>query len=205
MAVPLHRNPRNQQPRKMINVTMRTMKKTTMRSLMAVCAAFCLSACSGEGILGNIYDEADAGDTFVEGFHHGLAESSWTLQLDATGYDEWIYIDLHSKTLQRIPVPRELTGEWDGRSGMTYHLVEGGSFTELSRMYTDAQAEPDSWDFAIHHFDVKTNGGKVSVAGTDNPVADEWTDNQVIVDTSGMMGYRIGYQNSFVNLYNPKQ
>lgn len=159
--------------------------------------ALLLSGC--EGILDTIYDEAPADDVFSEGFHRGATENQWTLQVVATSYDEWVYVDVHRQTLERHPIPRELTGSWDGRSGLTYQLVEGSQWTKLSDLMTDAQTEPEEWDFAIHHFDVKTNGGAVARVGSETYTEDEWTDNQVIVDMREMMGYRIGYQNSFVN------
>lgn len=168
-----------------------------MNKIILFCLVLILSSC--EGIFDNIYDEVPTDDVFSEGFHRGSTESRWTLQLDATSYDEWIYVDLHHQTLERHPIPRALTGEWDGWSGITYQQVEGSTFTKLSAMQTDTQTEPDEWDLSIHHFDVKTNGGAVALAGTDAFIADEWTDNQVIVDMREMMGYRIGYQNSSVN------
>ncbi|MCF0220640.1 MAG: HmuY family protein [Muribaculaceae bacterium] len=152
-----------------------------------------------EGILGGIYDLAESDNTFGEGFHQGASPNRCTLQIDATSYDEWIYIDLHTKKIQRMPIPKTLNEEWDGISGLTYQLVEGTSYTQLTSINTDCQPQPDDWDFAIHHFDVKTNNGAAANTVDSIFYADEWTNNQVIVDMREMMGMKIGYQRSLVN------
>lgn len=161
--------------------------------------SFAILCSSCEGMFDGIYDEAPADNEFSEGFHGTAAQNQWQLQIDATGYDEWIYINLHNRSTERMPIPTTLSGEWDGQSGLTYQQVEGECYTKLKEVATDPQPEPESWDLAIHHFDVKTNGGKVAIAGTDNFVADIWTDHHVITDLREMMGFRIGYQNSHVN------
>lgn len=172
-----------------------------------------LMATSCDGILDGIYDDAPADDTFAEGFHEGGLPNHRVLMLNATSYDEWIYIDLHGMGIERRRIPDELTsGDWDGKSGITYQLVHGSTFDELSVTKTDAQADARKWDFAIHHFDVKTNGGSAAVAPTKNLfdisasdassltfTPDKWSDNQVIVDLKEMMGFKIGYQNSMFN------
>ncbi len=168
-----------------------------------------LSSCSG--ILDGIYDDAQPDSTFEEGFH-GTESTSFTLRLDATSYDNWIYINLADRSIERMPIPSTLTGRWDGRSALVYQIVEGDRYTELDYIPTDTQAEPAHWDFAIHHFDVKTNGAEVAetpwsdlgnvdksaIASLDFK-ADEWNDHQVITDLREMMGFKIGYQNSKVN------
>lgn len=168
-----------------------------------------LSSCSG--ILDGIYDDAQPDSTFEEGFH-GTESTSFTLRLDATSYDNWIYINLTDRSIERMPIPSTLTGRWDGRSALVYQLVEGDRYTELDYIPTDTQAEPAHWDFAIHHFDVKTNGAEVAetqwseLSNVDKSAiasldfkADEWNDHQVITDLREMMGFKIGYQNSKVN------
>lgn len=170
---------------------------------------FFLSSCSG--ILDGIYDDAPQDSAFEEGFHGG-EHATFTLQLDATSYDNWIYISLADRTIERMPIPSTLTGRWDGRSALVYQLVEGDRYTELDYIPTDTQAEPAHWDFAIHHFDVKTNGAEAAetpwtdLSGVDKSAiasldfkADEWSDHQVITDLREMMGFKIGYQHSKVN------
>lgn len=177
--------------------------------LAALAYALCLSSCTG--IFDDIYDDVPADSAFEEGFHPSEA-NTFTLQIDATSYDQWIYINLADRALERIDIPKMLTGAWDGRSALVYQLVEGDRYTELDYIPTDTQAEPDRWDFAIHHFDVKTNGGEAAetpwteISQTANAkesnldfVPDEWSDRHVITDLREMMGFKIGYQNSKVN------
>lgn len=77
----------------------------------------------------------------------------------------------------------------------------------------DNQA-PTNWDFAIHRYDAKTNGGKVAESSATDLgstpdiksipqeafVADEWTTNKIIVDMSQMMDGIILYAK---DNYNP--
>lgn len=171
-----------------------------------------LSSCNG--IMDGIYDDAPLDTDFSEGFNLVDVSGRMTLYLNATKYDEWHYLDLSNRTVVTFPIPTELTGEWDGKSGWTYNLVEGSHFTQLSIIPTDAQEEPEIWDLAIHHFDVRTNGG--SVIETDYVSIDQlpansgqydtakWTTDifsttHVITDLSDMLAFHIGYQNIKVN------
>lgn len=163
-----------------------------------------------EGLFDGIYDDPPADDTFVEGFAPGVVPHEIVLRLNATSYEEWIYIDLHNLTITRRDIP--MTPEEAGKGGITYQLVEGDRYTRLSETPVAAQDDPADWDLAIHHFDVRTNGGEVAVA-PDNDIAnasaaeastlnyapDEYSDNQVIVDLKEMMGFKIGFQNIAVN------
>lgn len=168
-----------------------------------------LSGC--HGILDGIYDDAPSDSSFKEGFQKAeTGANRHVLMLDATSYDEWIYVDLHDMAIERISTPTSLTSEkWDGKSGITYNLVHGDQYTELSITPTDPMPEPAKWDFAVHHFDVKTNGGSAAVAPSQNLslasksqastldfVADKWSTHQAIIDLKEMMGFKIGYQNS---------
>lgn len=72
---------------------------------------------------------------------------------------------------------------------------------------------PVNWDFAVHRYDAKTNGGAVmESAATDfnsipnintipeeNFVADEWTTNKITVDMSHMMDGIILYAKDYYN------
>ena len=78
-----------------------------------------LSSCSG--ILDGIYDDAQPDSTFEEGFH-GTESTSFTLRLDATSYDNWIYINLADRSIERMPIPSTITGRWDGRSAWYTNL-----------------------------------------------------------------------------------
>lgn len=171
-----------------------------------------LTAC--EGVFDEIYDLPVSDTSFEEGFHDSTRQSQKVLTLDATNYSEWIFVDLHSKAIERMPIPvaETETGEWDGRSGLTYQLVDGSRFTKLDSVATAPQPEPEEWDLAFHHFDVRTNGGlaaELPDVSLDNAcsadfnslawTADVWSDHDVIVDLKEMMGFKIGYQNSYVN------
>jgi hypothetical protein len=73
--------------------------------------------------------------------------------------------------------------------------------------------EPARWDFAVHRYDAKTNGGAVwesgaadfnSLPGLDQLAtaefaADEWTTDRISVDVSQMMDGIIVYTDSYYN------
>lgn len=192
---------------------MRTLILRIVKSFFA--AVLLLLPLSCDGILGQIYDEPVPDQTFAEGFRPSeTSPHRFTLMLQATEYGEWIYVDLHQRRLERKPIPAVLTGEWDGRSGWTYNEVKGDRFTPYKWIKTDAQTDAEQWDFAVHHFDVKTNGGEVletSYASIDQLPAesrvfsnehftrDVWSTTHAIVDLKEMMGFRVGYQNSMIN------
>ena len=76
---------------------------------------------------------------------------------------------------------------------------------------SDSAIEPDTWDMAVHRYDVKTNGGTVAETNCKNItslkdiqelqdgsfVADEWS--EVAVDMSDMINGNIIYSDSYVN------
>ena len=74
------------------------------------------------------------------------------------------------------------------------------------------QEAPQSWDIAVHRYDVKTNGGKVlethytnitdavkSEYSGETMTADQWTTQQIIIDMSTMMDGYLGYVESYYN------
>lgn len=75
------------------------------------------------------------------------------------------------------------------------------------------EAEPDSWDLAIHRYDAKTNGGSVAETGSGTfqtlldsgsatvgeYVSDIWTTEKIITDMSTMMEGYLGYAESYYN------
>ena len=172
-----------------------------------------LAGCNG--MFDGIYDEPTSDEALQMGFNPTTQEGRYTLILDARNYDEWIYLDLHRLAIERHPIPATLTGEWDGRSVWARYNVQGSRYTLLEERQVDTQAEPEQWDLALHHFDVRTNGGSVLQTGYTSVDAlpqsaanfaseefrpDEWTRHQCIVDFSGMFDYNIWYQASPVNL-----
>ena len=191
--------------------------KSIAWSLFMTLALGALTSC--EGIFDGIYDEPPMDLSFNEGFRPssgaGAAPNRFVLMLQATEYDEWIYVNLHDRTLERHPVPTALTGAWDGRSGWTYNEVKGTQFTPYKTVKTDAQIDAKVWDLAVHHFDVKTNGGEVfetpyhslqelpaSSKAFDHETftKDVWSTTHAIVDLKEMMGFRVGYQNTLINV-----
>ena len=184
------------------------------RNTLALClASLVLAGCNG--IFDGIYDEPVRDEALQLGFNPAAEEGRYTLVMDARNYDEWIYMDLHRLTLEKRDIPTTLTGEWDGKSVWARYNVQGSRYTLLEERQVDTQPEPEEWDLAIHHFDVRTNGGQVLQTGytsvDDLPESsasfasedfrpDEWTSHQCIVDFSGMFDYNIWYQASPVNL-----
>ena len=190
--------------------------------LLLFTAGLLLSTASCEGLFEGIYDEPSqpaANDSIEEGFlpYPGdmALENRYILKLKATEYDEWIYVDLHQRKLERQPIPTKLTGEWDGRSGLTYNEVKGTLFTPYKMVKTDAQQDAAHWDFAVHHFDVKTHNGAAletpyrsmeELLNSDLDLTKEtftqdiWSTTHAIVDLKEMMGFRVGYQNTMVNV-----
>ena len=73
---------------------------------------------------------------------------------------------------------------------------------------------PQQWDIAIHHYDVRTNGGSAALtdAASFAPVIngsgykigeyhpDTWTDDKIAIDLSDMFNGNIVYQESWCNL-----
>lgn len=182
----------------------------------ALCLASMLMA-GCDGIFDGIYDRPAQDADLHPGFNDSGRPGRFTILLDARDYDRWLYLNLHARTLEARPVPRELTAAWDGRSTWERYHVVGTRYELLEERTVDAQEEPQEWDLAIHHFDVRTNGGKAAVTDYDTvedvPGTGErngaheawdfepdcWTRHQCIVDLSGMFDRNIWYQASMVN------
>lgn len=149
----------------------------------ALLTAVSLPSCNG--IFEGIYDQPVVTADF--GFTKvEQATSSGTIYLDATSYTRWNYIDFETFTLD------------------TTAIAEDGSETG---------DVAEGWDFAVHRYDVKTNGAAALETGMTglelfmssgampegDYVGDEWTTEQIIVDMSGMMDGNIGYSESWYN------
>ncbi len=92
-----------------------------------------------------------------------------------------------------------------------WHYIDFKSHTVTDTYYADDC--PQAWDFAIHRYDTKTNGGKVAetdcteLEKTPAPtlipesdfVTDIWTENKITVDMSGMMQGNILYAPDYYN------
>ncbi len=141
---------------------------------MMLCASF--SAC--DGIFEGIYDEA------VDNTEGSVSEGY--IYADASSYTQWIYINLHTLTMD------------------TVQIADDGTFTD-----------PEEWDLALHRWDVRTNGGAgletqyTSMAALQASgqmpegdfVEDVWTTEQVVIDVTDMLSGILGYCESY---YNPE-
>lgn len=125
-----------------------------------------------EGIFDDVYDTVP-----------DIEPAEGQIVVDASDWGNWYYIDLAE--LQRLtdegdqeallkaqtehdayPIPMELTGEHDGKSGQYLYWFdvfgEGIGNNEYRDFTpTDIQEEPDEWTFAVHRNNVRTNGGAV--------------------------------------------
>lgn len=92
-----------------------------------------------------------------------------------------------------------------------WHYVDLKAKTVTTKQYDEPA--PENWDFAIHRYDTKTNGGKVcetvyedlsllpalSQLPKDNWVSDTWTTNKITIDMSQMMQGTILYAEDYYN------
>lgn len=181
--------------------------------VLALLLTVLCTSCNGlfEGIYDEIPEEADDEQVIrVEG------DIMHVVDMKVTDYGAWFYLDLHNRQFtDTIRIPTALTGKWDGKSGIGYKHGLNDWMTDISFVKTDVQNDAECWDLAIHHFDVKTNGGGVyetdytsldelpgsSEAFRDATFSgDEWTEHQVLYDLNGMLNYDVGYQQSYVNM-----
>lgn len=175
------------------------------------------SACNG--ILEDIYDTPPQETHLDPGFrNHDAATGRGEIYLNVVSYKEWAYLDLHQRTTTTMPIPESLTGKWDGRSGWKYYQVTlPSTFEYHETVPTDSMPDPPSWDIALHHYDVRTNGGAVLetpyssidqllkegnreqlLAQTFTP--DTWTEHFAYYDLTGIYNYYIGYTQTWCNL-----
>lgn len=177
-------------------------------------AATCLVSCDGmfDGIYDDAEDEtvnvADAEDVTVEvtdstgntitvtgttsdtGFGFIAYDSSTrrgTIYVNSTDYYTWTYFNAHNLTTDTLIIDLSLDDP----------LAD----------------EPEEWDFAVHRWDARTNGGAVLETEYENLddleasgeipsgdyVEDEWYE-YVSVDMSNMMSGVIGYMSCYCNL-----
>lgn len=120
---------------------------------------------------------------------NGIFEHIYDEPLSVSEYG-FVAVDTNSRT-GRIYIDATDYTEW--------HYVD----LHDKRMSTVAvgDAAPETWDFAVHRYDAKTDGGAVAELGTDDfgslPAvgtlpeeafaADEWTTDRITVDMSQMM------------------
>lgn len=106
-------------------------------------------------------------------------------QVKTVEYTEWAYIDLSARKVTTVQIGEEYESQI-----------------------------PEEWDFAIHRYDIKTNGSaafQTTYTSIDDFIAagklpeaekfveDEWTTNKIAIDMSGMMEGNIVYTDSYYN------
>ena len=136
-----------------------------MKHIFFVIFSIMLTSC--HGLFGSVFDSADdienpptIADTTSENTIKNII-------IDATNWNNWYYINLsgdNENANVAYPIPRTLSGEWDGKSEMVTNLydVYGQGLSvwqEQSRTKIDTQTEPQNWDIAIHRDNVRTNDG----------------------------------------------
>ncbi len=193
---------------------------------MAVLLLF--SACTG--LFDGIYDEPgnEKGSTIQEETGNVV---SGTLYIDATNWKEWFYIDLPaianpktrqqalSMTQKSYAIPTKQVEKTTGKTGIYTYWYDvfgkGISVNEYRDFYpTDEQTEPDSWSFAVHRNNARTNGGSVYETSLTEIsqlkmskeelnqltfTKDSWTENTVWTDQSQMLNCLIGNQGIAIN------
>lgn len=155
--------------------------------LAAVALSGLLSGCD---MMEGLYDdpaesEIDGDETEYHTVVDGVRSGQY--YIDATSYTQWIYINLHGE--QPNVCTAEISMEDYGETG-----------------------KPDEWDFALHRYDVKTNGAEVMMtpyrsieellsAGMPSGewVADEYSEEALIVDMSHMLELYLVYAPGYVN------
>lgn len=145
--------------------------------------ALVLSLSSCDGILDGIYDTPQNENLSDYGF----------IEVDKSNNSGVIYIDATSYT------------KW---TFINFHTLS------IDTIGVDADmVEPSKWDFAVHRYDTKTNGGSVLETGftglttlkntgkipEGTYVEDIWTDKKIVIDMSQMMEGILKYTSSYYN------
>lgn len=125
-----------------------------------------------------IYDDPEPAQTDWSGYS--------VRSLDASSYTAWVYVDLSER-----------------RATVVNFTVDESTH----RIVANDPEIPDEWDFALHRWDCKTNGGAAAetslssldgmtaaqIPSADAFVADEVSDDRIVYDMSGMMEGELGY------------
>lgn len=134
---------------------------------------------------------------------NGIFEGIYDMPTSATGNEYgFILIDEGART-GRIYIDATDYTEW--------HYVDLRGKQVTTTQVGDAA--PETWDFAVHRYDTKTNGGTVCESQTgsfealpapgtvaeDQWVADEWTTDRITIDLSQMMNGVIRHAEDYWN------
>ena len=151
-------------------------------AILGIAMSLLFPACNG--LFEGIYDEPSKEHRSEFGFvETDEANKSGIIYIDATSYTRWTYINFHTQTIDSLEI-------------------------------SEHSADPEAWDIAIHRYDTKTNGASVLETGftglsalnasgkmpEGTYIEDEWTEEQIITDMSGMMEGKLKYAHSFYNV-----
>ena len=186
--------------------------------LMLMMGMVVISFPSCTGVLGGLYDEVST--EMQPGFNNVRPDNTGTIYIDATSYTQWHYIDIESQTIsiEELPVPEYLP---DNKEQDSQNSVQNLNSDKPSGV-------PENWQFAIHRYDCKTNGGAAceteftdirtfiqsinkegiqkydfveDVKASDpQKLQDENELGKIVVDMSHMMDGWLGYASSDINL-----
>ena len=126
------------------------------------------------------------------------SQSQASLTVNTSAYDTWTYVNLKTGETQTL------------KDFNAWEYYSNGQVVETKEATGDASLIKIDWHIAIHRYDIKTNGGAalateetamnaVKNIPAEGYTADEQTENEVIVDMSGMMDGKIGYVKSPLN------
>lgn len=151
--------------------------------LLGMTTLLSFSACNG--ILSGIYDEPIEEVIKEFGFIEvNKATKSGTIYIDATKYEQWIYIDFHNYEIDSLEITKGMTDPQSWDIAVHRYDTKTNGATVIETGYTGLEAFKSS--------------GKMP-EGT--YVADEWTTKQVMIDVSGMIEGNIVYAETN---YNPE-
>jgi hypothetical protein len=105
------------------------LKRKICATALLGCVAL-FSSC--EGLFEDVYDKLDKeANKSTYGFYNvNEANHTGAMYLNTSDYGQWVYVNLHNRTLDSCKIDT-----------------------------LDPMIEPEEWDFAVHRYDMKTNGG----------------------------------------------
>lgn len=179
-----------------------------MKGYCVIFLAILLASC--EGIFDFPYDSVEPDPGYGR------------LYIDASEWQKWYYVNLEDTSVVSMDIPMDATGDTTHVTGhkksgqyMYWFDIFGEGLSRSEFRYftpTVAQPEPESWSFAIHRNNVRTNGGSVyetqktditDIDSTDYATAaftpDEWSENEVWDDYGTMFQKLVPSQGIAVN------
>lgn len=201
------------------------MKRAKNHISTTVCILAVSSALQGcHGIMDGIYYHPSENETKTQ---------AGQLYIDASDWHKWYYIDLKevvansltdpdynpSSAWNAYDIPLQESDLGDGKSGIYTYWYDvfgaGLSVNEFrSFMPTAVQPEPETWTFAVHRDNVRTNGCGVAVTDYDSLeqipedksfldaldfTSDRWSENEVWCIQDNMLLGFIGNQGITIN------